>query len=188
MGRFGGVRREVCWGNWNGFVSSVKSCCVALTIVFTSSSGLQVLPAISPLAKKVTNFIRGPTWVVPSRSFEPRRYSEEERQKFAADPETFLAYRKQLEANMNQLFPIITADSPAQRDMRGSTKMQMQDALQNKALEELVIPTFPVGCRRLTPGPGYLEALASDHVDVVFGEIAKITERGCVSANGQDIL
>ncbi len=58
--------------------------------------------------------------------------------------------------------------------------------LQNKALEELVIPTFPVGCRRLTPGPGYLEALASDHVDVVFGEIAKITERGCVSANGQE--
>ena len=87
---------------------------------------------------------------------------------------------------MNQLFRIIVADSPAQRDMRDATKMQMQNALQDKALEQFVIPAFPVGCRRVTPGPGYLEALASDNVDVVFGEIAKITERGCVSANGQE--
>ena len=28
----------------------------------------------------------------------------------------------------------------------------------------VVIPGFPVSCRRLTPGPGYLEALCSDHV------------------------
>ena len=27
-----------------------------------------------------------------------------------------------------------------------------------------VIPDFPVACRRLTPGPGYLEALGEDNV------------------------
>ena len=27
-----------------------------------------------------------------------------------------------------------------------------------------VIPGFPVACRRLTPGPGYLEALCEDNV------------------------
>jgi hypothetical protein len=27
-----------------------------------------------------------------------------------------------------------------------------------------VIPDFAVGCRRLTPGPGYLEALCEDNV------------------------
>ena len=27
-----------------------------------------------------------------------------------------------------------------------------------------VIPDFPVACRRLTPGPGYLEALCEDNV------------------------
>ncbi|KJA23566.1 hypothetical protein HYPSUDRAFT_66248 [Hypholoma sublateritium FD-334 SS-4] len=155
-------------------------------IIGNGSSGLQVLPAISPLAKKVTNFIRGPAWVVQSRTFESRTYSEEERRRFAADPELFLAYRKQLEMNVNELFPVLIADSPAQRDMLDATKKQMQNTLQDKALEELVIPTFPLGCRRLTPGPGYLEALASGHVDVVFGEIAKITEHGCVSATGQE--
>lgn len=28
----------------------------------------------------------------------------------------------------------------------------------------LVIPEFGVACRRLTPGPGYLEALCEDNV------------------------
>lgn len=30
-----------------------------------------------------------------------------------------------------------------------------------------VVPSFPVGCRRLTPGPGYLEALCEDNVRIV---------------------
>ena len=32
----------------------------------------------------------------------------------------------------------------------------------------LVIPDFPVACRRLTPGPGYLEALCEDNVSYTF--------------------
>ena len=31
-------------------------------------------------------------------------------------------------------------------------------------LRVVVIPEFPVACRRLTPGPGYLEALCEDNV------------------------
>ena len=31
---------------------------------------------------------------------------------------------------------------------------------------ETVMPDFPVSCRRLTPGPGYLEALCADNVSV----------------------
>lgn len=32
-------------------------------------------------------------------------------------------------------------------------------------IELAVIPDFPVACRRLTPGPGYLEALCEDNVN-----------------------
>ena len=31
-------------------------------------------------------------------------------------------------------------------------------------LRVVVMPEFPVACRRLTPGPGYLEALCEDNV------------------------
>jgi hypothetical protein len=42
-----------------------------------------------------------------------------------------------------------------------------------------VIPDFAVGCRRLTPGPGYLEALCEDNVRALIftGHHGIVTER-----------
>ncbi|KJA16156.1 hypothetical protein HYPSUDRAFT_322622 [Hypholoma sublateritium FD-334 SS-4] len=156
-------------------------------LIGNGSSGIQVLPAISPVVNKVTTFIRSSTWVSPTRGFEARMYPDEERQKYATDPEAHLAYRKTLETSINALFSIFIADSPAQKQISDAMKKAMQDKLQiSDDLQKLVIPTWPVGCRRLTPGIGYLETLASDKVEVVFGEIAKITPAGCVSTTGQE--
>lgn len=47
-----------------------------------------------------------------------------------------------------------------------------------------LIPTFAVGCRRLTPGPGYLEALASDNVDFISAGIKRVTETGIEDVEG----
>ncbi|KJA23554.1 hypothetical protein HYPSUDRAFT_66239 [Hypholoma sublateritium FD-334 SS-4] len=155
-------------------------------LIGNGSSGIQVLPAISPEVAKITTFIRSPTWVSPTRGFESRIYPEEERQKYASDPQAHLAYRKTLEKNMNELFQIFITDSPGQKQTFDAMKKMMQDKLQiSDDLQKLVIPTWPVGCRRLTPGIGYLEMLASDKVEVVFGEIEKITAKGCVST-GQE--
>lgn len=37
----------------------------------------------------------------------------------------------------------------------------------------------------MTPGTGYLEALAADNVEVVFDEIASVTEAGVQMKNGK---
>lgn len=47
-------------------------------------------------------------------------------------------------------------------------------------------PEFGVGCRRITPGPGYLEALCKDNVELITDEIEHINEAGLV-ANGRQI-
>ena len=41
-----------------------------------------------------------------------------------------------------------------------------------------------LGCRRLTPGDGYLEALTEDNVEPVFDNIAEITEKGLKTVAG----
>jgi cation diffusion facilitator CzcD-associated flavoprotein CzcO len=45
-------------------------------------------------------------------------------------------------------------------------------------LSRQLIPNFAFGCRRPTPGNGYLEALASDNVEAIFTPIAMITSSG----------
>lgn len=54
-------------------------------------------------------------------------------------------------------------------------------------IKEKLIPTWSPGCRRLTPGEGYLEALTRDNVEVVWGEIARVNEKGLVTAGGREV-
>ena len=48
-----------------------------------------------------------------------------------------------------------------------------------------LIPSFPPVCRRLTPGPGSLEALTDDKVDVITSKITRVYADGIVTADGK---
>lgn len=50
-----------------------------------------------------------------------------------------------------------------------------------------LIPNFAVGCRRPTPGNGYLEALTQPNVRVVTDHIKKVVEEGIVLETGEII-
>lgn len=49
---------------------------------------------------------------------------------------------------------------------------------------EALKPSYPPGCRRLTPGPGYLEALVEDNVDFISSGIEQVTETGIKDKDG----
>lgn len=52
-------------------------------------------------------------------------------------------------------------------------------------LIKAMIPDFAVGCRRPTPGNGYLEALTQDNVRVITDGIERIAEDGIVLTTGE---
>jgi len=57
----------------------------------------------------------------------------------------------------------------------------------DSGLCKALIPTFPVGCRRLTPGPGYLESLTQKNVRVVTENIVKVVPTGLEISTGEVI-
>jgi len=81
--------------------------------------------------------------------------------------------------------------------LRGSDMQNMLVRIFKEAMKEKLAkkpelidhftPTFGVGCRRLTPGPGYLEALVEDNVDFITDPIASITPTGIQMENGKNI-
>lgn len=80
---------------------------------------------------------------------------------------------------------IYLADHELQRTTREEFIHQMKDKLKAVPwLQEKLIPTWAVGCRRLTPGIGYLEALSKPNIKVVCGEIESVTEKGCKCDDG----
>ena len=55
----------------------------------------------------------------------------------------------------------------------------------HEKLKEFIIPKWSPGCRRISPGDGYLEALVQPNVEPVFGPIKKVTPEGIVTEDGE---
>jgi hypothetical protein len=62
----------------------------------------------------------------------------------------------------------------------------MQGVLKDPALGDQLIPKWAVGCRRITPGVGYLESLTNEKTTVIYGGIARISPEGCVTEEGEE--
>ncbi|KAF9448221.1 FAD/NAD(P)-binding domain-containing protein [Macrolepiota fuliginosa MF-IS2] len=157
-----------------------------VALIGTGSSGVQVLPAILPKVKKVVTFNRSATWVLPTQAFQQRYYTPEEKESFASDPKEFGDHRRDLETRLHGLFPLFVQDSPLQKALASTVHGAMTEKLKGSGLEDKVIPTWSVGCRRLTPGVGYLEALVHEKTEVVTTGVKKITAKGLVSEEDKE--
>lgn len=155
-------------------------------LIGNGSSGIQVLPTIQPHVPKVTTFIREPTYVSPVQGLEQHVFSPQELHEFANKPGTLLKYRKEVESGLNGQFSLFLRGTKTNDDTRKYMIEQMKLKLNDKFLETKLIPDWSLGCRRLTPGVGYLESLTKENVEVVYGEINEITEKGCLSDNGKE--
>jgi cyclohexanone monooxygenase len=157
-----------------------------LGLIGNGSSGIQILPNTAPKVRKLKTFIREATWVSPPIGQTFQVYSDEDKARFATDADHHLDVRKQIERGMNNQFSVFHAGSIAQQYARDHMLGEMKRKLKNEKLENLLIPEWSVGCRRVTPGPNYLESLSRDNVEVIFGEITRITEKGPVTEDGTE--
>lgn len=175
-----------------------------VAVIGTGSSAIQIVPQIQPKVKKLVTFMRSNTWISPPflndtlqekhagphglkrTSLGQHVYTEEEKQTFREHPEQLLAYRKNLEAQLNGLFDVFLRDSPASRQAEENMRAEMYRRIGpgHEELKQKLIPTWPPGCRRLTPGEGYLEALVKDNVTRVHREISQITKDGLMDDSG----
>lgn len=115
-------------------------------------------------------------------------FTEEQKARFRDDKMHFLEYRKGIESEFNQcvllpsssvfandrcvsFFDALHQKSPIQAMLREVFANNMRKSLAKKPeLAGQLIPAWDVGCRRLTPGVGYLEALCEDNVEVIRTE------------------
>lgn len=173
-----------------------------VAVIGTGSSAIQIVPKIQPQVRKLITFMRSVTWIAPpiasdileqaqidageSRSLEQHLYTPQEIRRFRDHPEEHLAYRKELESRFNNMFEMFLSGSRISK----ATKAYMEATMLRRigpGFEDLkahLIPTWSPGCRRLTPGDGYLEALTQANVVRVHDEIKEITSEGLVDTNG----
>ncbi|PGG95902.1 hypothetical protein AJ79_09812 [Helicocarpus griseus UAMH5409] len=153
-------------------------------LIGNGSSGIQILPAIQSKVQKLFHFVRQPTWIAPPIGEEYREHTREDIMTFASDPKHHLEMRRDLETRMNVIFETFRQGSQMQNSSREHTQTSMLEKLGKHELSNRLIPDFPVGCRRPTPGTGYLESLLKDNVHTVVGQVERIIEDGVVAEDG----
>ncbi|KAL2850026.1 monooxygenase [Aspergillus pseudodeflectus] len=148
------------------------------------SSAVQILPAIQPVVKSVTIFIRSPVWVLPDISAEAGEFSAEQIKDFVEHPEKALALRRENERTMNSIFTMYLKDTILQQQCRSLLESEMKKLLQDDELEKQLIPDFAVGCKRVIPsGFRYLKTLKKPNVTIVHGSVTSFTSTGCKTSN-----
>lgn len=114
--------------------------------------------------------------------------SEEQRQEFVDHPQKHHSFRKCVEQDGNSMHFLTHSDSEMQHDVRGLCEGIMTSRLADRPdIAERITPSFAVGCRRLTPGLGFLEALTKENVDFIGTGIEKVVSDGIVLTNGSKV-
>lgn len=90
-------------------------------------------------------------------------YLPEVRSRFATDPEYLRLHRKELADGRSESFKALSSGLSHEEELKASYGKSMLDRLGDSAKAKFIakhlIPSFPVGCRRITPGPGFIETL-----------------------------
>lgn len=172
-------------------------------VIGTGSSSVQIVPALQPKVKHMKVFMRSPTWISPpfggnalleevhksddQPSQRQYKFTDEDKKKFAEDPAHFLDFRQKIEAEINSLFGMYQAGSEMNNKMRELITEEMHKRIGpgHEKLKEFIVPKWAPGCRRISPGDGYLEALVKPNVETVFGPIKMIVPEGIVTEDGE---
>ncbi|GJE94360.1 flavin-binding monooxygenase [Phanerochaete sordida] len=165
-----------------------------VAVIGSGSTATQVVPAIQPHVKHLDNFVRGQAWIAnvalpllkqyPDGSSGNHVFSEAELRAFRENPEEFYELMRLSEDFLNGAHSMTIVGSPMQQRVRERLAQRMRDELKARPeIADALIPDYPVVCRRLTPGTGYLKALQA--TNFIKSGIARITPEGIETHDGQ---
>ncbi|KEF53532.1 uncharacterized protein A1O9_10507 [Exophiala aquamarina CBS 119918] len=169
-----------------------------IAVIGNGSSGVQIIPKLAELPKtKVIAFQRTPNYVstpLPPGNLMGREgdvsnnptFTEEDKKRFRDETEFHRDYRRRTIHQINSAFKMFLKGSTANEAITDAARKQMTMRLKNDAdLCSNLIPDWGLGCRRITPGEGYLESLTRANVKLVNSSVVKATANSITTADGQ---
>ncbi|KAL2199534.1 hypothetical protein P885DRAFT_30388 [Corynascus similis CBS 632.67] len=159
-------------------------------IIGNGSSAIQIIPNLQKVeGAQLTCFMRSPTWISSAfgdegmieLGLDPANtaFSPEQRHKLATDPSALFKLRKVFESGGNLIHDSTIRGTAMQQECQTAFHRAMHAKLSTRPdLLKLLIPSFAPGCRRLTPGKGFLESLLEPNVNVVSDPICEIMPTG----------
>ncbi|KAF2641018.1 FAD/NAD(P)-binding domain-containing protein [Massarina eburnea CBS 473.64] len=157
-----------------------------VAVIGSGASSIQTVPNMQPHVKHLDVFVRTGVWFVQiaNNYGQNKVYSAKERDNFRNNPKELVAHAKDIEGQVNGLWSVFYTGSAEQKEAKDMFYARMKEFIKDERLLEGFTPKFDIGCRRITPGDPYMEAVQKENVDVHFTAVGEITEKGVVGEDG----
>lgn len=163
-------------------------------VIGSGSSSIQIVPSLQRIpGTHVSTFVRSKTWISPSfgqqlwdkYGFNGFTIPQETQDQFMNDPEYYEKFRLAVEEDGNGIHGVTIKGTPIQQGAMKMFEEHMKQRLESAPhIFNALLPSFSPGCRRLTPGPGYLEALTQPNVAFITSPITRISPDAIHTADG----
>jgi len=150
-------------------------------VVGTGASAVQIVPELARTAAHVTLFQRTPAWIVPRGG---DAYSDDDRARFVADPESLEALRADLYAEGEARFASRSGDSAAAAEAEAVARAHLERQVADPALRVALTPDYAFGCKRVLLSDEFYPAVASDAVSLVTASLAAVDDSTLVASDG----
>ncbi|PVH90530.1 FAD/NAD(P)-binding domain-containing protein [Periconia macrospinosa] len=153
------------------------------------ASGQQLVPNILPQVANIDHYVRTKTWMTATFARDlyevtadvpgGPKFTKEELNLFQSDPKAYLEFRRKLELRLHHPPGTDVLGSEANQILRRTIiEIMLHRIRGDEQLLARILPDYAPGCKRLTPAPGYLEALVGPKVDYVTDPIVRVDGTG----------
>jgi cation diffusion facilitator CzcD-associated flavoprotein CzcO len=153
-----------------------------VAVIGNAASAIQLVPPVAERAKRLTIFQRSPNWMIPKLD---RAYSEAEKRRFARHPWLARLYRWWIWASFESRFPVFRGHRWLGRRLERLAERHMRASVSDPALQDALVPDYPIGGKRILISDDYYEALGRENVRVVTAPIDRFEADAVVTRDGE---
>jgi cation diffusion facilitator CzcD-associated flavoprotein CzcO len=155
-----------------------------IVVIGNAASAVQFVPQVAPMAARLTVFQRSANWLMPRKD---RLYAPRTQRLLTRFPWLARLYHRTQWFMFGelQLTPLMKQVKPVQAIARWKSLRHLKRQVQDPALRAKLVPTYPIGAKRVLFNDDYYPALSRPNVRLVTDGIERIEPRGVRSRDGE---
>ena len=155
-----------------------------VAVIGNAASAIQFIPHLARSAAEVSIFQRSANWIIPRGN---RPFSEGAKRLLGRSKLLSKLYRAAIWCYYEGLmYPIIRGVPGFTHYIRRLARRALAE-VDDPELRAKLVPDYPIGGKRVLVSDNYYKSLNRDNVQIVDAGIERITERGIVTRDGNEI-
>jgi cation diffusion facilitator CzcD-associated flavoprotein CzcO len=154
-----------------------------VAVVGTGASAVQFVPRIAPRVGRLSVFQRSPNWILPRND---AAYSERAKRAFRRVPALQRLHRAAIYLGSEARF--LGLEGRGQHVvgpiMQRLALRHLEAQILDPVLRSKLVPSYPIGCKRVLVSDDYYPALARPNVELITASIESITHDAVVTTGG----